>query len=606
MKIQIGSFLLLLCGIASKAQVPTPDHIVIVVLENRYFNNIVGYQYAPYINDSLIAKGALFTQSFGLAHPSQPNYIHLFSGSNQGVTTDDNPKNVPFTTANLGASLLAKGLTFTGFAEDMPSSGYTDSAYTSSSGGIYVRRHCPWIDWQDATTNGIPAALSLPLSSFPTDYSKLPTVSFVIPNLQHDMHYPQGYRSAADTWLSNNLELYNLWAKSHNSLLIITFDEDDESSPNINQITTIFVGQMVKPGQYSETINHHNVLRTIEDMYGLPYAGNSANVTAITDCWKTAQTISFGSLSSKKYGDAAFDLTATASSGLPVSYISSDPTIAFINGATVTIQKPGTVTITAFQSGNDTYAPAIQVQQTFTITKGDQTITFPPISDVTLGCAAFNLTATANSDLAIIYSAMDNKVIISGNQVTPILAGHETITADQSGNSFYNAAASVPQSFCINPPKPVASVSNPGSPLPILSSSASTGNQWYLNGVAIINETNTTLHVTTTGNYAVGVTIDNCQSVLSENVSLTVTGDLTFLQNISLFPNPSSDFIYINGSFNDLSNSLLLNALGQQATIHFDTDGELAKADIRTLPSGLYVLQIPEQGKIQMLRFVKR
>src|SRR6187455_1705022 len=79
------------------AYIPTPDHVVIVVLENHGFDQVVGSAAAPYIN-SLINDPycALFTQSYGLSHPSQPNYLQLFSGSDQGVTTNHIPPNLPF------------------------------------------------------------------------------------------------------------------------------------------------------------------------------------------------------------------------------------------------------------------------------------------------------------------------------------------------------------------------------------------------------------------------------------------------------------------------------------------------------------------------------
>ena len=75
------------------------------------------------------------------------------------------------------------------------------------------------------------------------------------------------------------------WAMTHNSLFIMTFDEDDGSQGN--RIATIFMGHMVVPGQYSELINHFNLLLTLEDMYDLPYAGVSGNYQPITDVWTT-------------------------------------------------------------------------------------------------------------------------------------------------------------------------------------------------------------------------------------------------------------------------------------------------------------------------------
>jgi len=85
------------------------------------------------------------------------------------------------------------------------------------------------------------------------------------------------------------MHAYAEWAKTHNSLLILTFDEDNDASGN--HITTIFAGQMVQQGQYAETINHYSVLRTIEEMYGLPYAGHAGSAVSITDSWRTSTGI---------------------------------------------------------------------------------------------------------------------------------------------------------------------------------------------------------------------------------------------------------------------------------------------------------------------------
>lgn len=259
---------------------PNPDHIVIVILENHSFKSIIGSKSAPYIN-RLAKNGALFTESYGLTHPSQPNYIMLFSGSSQGVIDDGVPQNTPFNTENLGSSLLKKGYSFTGYSEDLPFVGFTGGYY-----GNYARKHSPWVNWQGNCNNCIPGELNQPFNSFHSDFTKLPTVSFVIPNLVNDMHDGYGDKriSKADTWIKKNLRNYVRWTEDHNSLLIITFDEDDFSQNN--KIATIFYGQPVKQGKYSEKITHYNVLRTLEDMYKLPYAGASAKVNAITDCWK--------------------------------------------------------------------------------------------------------------------------------------------------------------------------------------------------------------------------------------------------------------------------------------------------------------------------------
>jgi hypothetical protein len=254
-------------AIAAAAAVPRPDHIVLVMFENKKYSQINGSSSAPYFN-SLAGQGAKFTKSFGVTHPSQPNYIALFSGSTQGVTSDSCPQNYTGKN-NLGAQLIAAGLTFKGYSESMPSNGYT-----GCTSGTYARKHNGWVDF-----NNVPAASNLTYASFPTDFTTLPTVSFVSPNLCSDMH--DCSIGTGDTWLNSHLSAYATWAKTHNSLLIVTFDED--SGTTTNQIFTAFVGQHVKVGSYTEQINHYNILTTIESAYGLSTLNSAA---PITDVWQ--------------------------------------------------------------------------------------------------------------------------------------------------------------------------------------------------------------------------------------------------------------------------------------------------------------------------------
>lgn len=265
---------------------PKPDHVIIVIEENHGFDQIIGSPDAPFIN-SLIEEGALFTDSRGVTHPSQANYIALYSGSLQGVEGDECLEDTSFTSPNLGFEIIQAGYTFKGYGETMPSEGkacyYKKSLVTDSY--LYGRKHCPWVNWLGTGRNQLPDSISLPMSEFPTDYNNLPTVAFVIPNMDNDMHNegsdPATIRRS-DDWLKDNLSEYIKWANSHNSLFILTYDEDDFTPQN--EIPTIFTGAMVKAGTYSDSINHYNVLRTIEKMYDLPNSG-SAQANEITQVW---------------------------------------------------------------------------------------------------------------------------------------------------------------------------------------------------------------------------------------------------------------------------------------------------------------------------------
>ena len=109
----------------------------------------------------------------------------------------------------------------------------------------------------------------------------LPTVSFVIPNLCHDMH--DCSIAADDAWLRAHIGGYATWAMRHHSLLIVTWDEDHGSQGN--RAVTIFVGQQVRPGRYAEPVTHYSVLATIEAAYALPRDGQAATAKPVTGIW---------------------------------------------------------------------------------------------------------------------------------------------------------------------------------------------------------------------------------------------------------------------------------------------------------------------------------
>jgi phosphatidylinositol-3-phosphatase len=257
-------------GATSSASVPRPRHTVVVMFENHAYGEVIGNPEAPYIN-SLAREGALFTSSYAVTHPSEPNYLALLSGSTQGVTSDQCPTTLR--EPNLAADLIAAGLTFAGYSEGLPAPG----SHACAAGG-YARKHVPWTDFSN-----IPRSVNLPFGMFPAgEYARLPDVSFVIPDLCHDMHDCQV--GTGDAWLRQHLGGYARWAMTHDSLLIVTWDEDD--GLHSNRIATIFVGEQVRAGRYSRPVDHYNVLRTIEQAYGLPFRGEAARHYPITWVWK--------------------------------------------------------------------------------------------------------------------------------------------------------------------------------------------------------------------------------------------------------------------------------------------------------------------------------
>lgn len=234
--------------------IPSYDHIVVVVEENHSESEIVGSSSAPFINNTLIADGALMTNYKAITHPSEPNYFALYAGSTFNVT-DDGDYSEPDPT--LATVLQAAGKTFTGYIE------------TASP-----QKHNPWESFPEGTS------VEKDFSLFPAsnNYASLPSVSFVIPDLNDDMH--DGTIRQGDTWLQNNIAAYETWAKTHNSLLIITWDEDDSSGTN--QVATIFDGAGITHGSFSNSVNHYNLLSTIAAINGVTAPRNGGTASPIT------------------------------------------------------------------------------------------------------------------------------------------------------------------------------------------------------------------------------------------------------------------------------------------------------------------------------------
>jgi hypothetical protein len=251
-----------------RSAVPRHDHIVVVILENKHRSSVIGSRQATYLN-KLAAKGANMTHSCGVTHPSQPNYLALFSGSTHGMRSND-ARSIfgRLTTWAISSVRQASASEIFGvFAEDRLPGMYI---------GSLRRQAQPVGQLRHAAGNHQPAFQRLP--------ERLPqaaTVSFVSPNMCHGMD--DCSVRTGDRWIKKHFDRYARWAPRHNSWLIVTFDEN--AGGKVKPIFTIIVGAKVLPGVYGERLNHYRLLRTIEEAYGLPALGRAKGVRPLSTIW---------------------------------------------------------------------------------------------------------------------------------------------------------------------------------------------------------------------------------------------------------------------------------------------------------------------------------
>lgn len=292
---KINCFILAMClllGISTNAQYvgKPPAHVIVVMEENYAYAKIIGSSLAPtFTYLSKQSYCANMTLATAITHPSEPNYLELFSGSDQGVIADETGpcSGAPLNDCNLGSSMIQAKYTFAGYSEGQPSVGWI-----SGDQGNYYTKHCPWINWIGHNTNAdtIPLKDDMPFAPIGTyfpdsnHYSSLPTMSWVIPNSIDDMH--DGSASSAipngDTWFHTNMMPLVRWASNpaNNAVVFIIWDEDDYSSSSpSNHIPLLVCSGLVIGGNYNTAVNHYSTLNLWEEMYGLPKCGSSSGAS---------------------------------------------------------------------------------------------------------------------------------------------------------------------------------------------------------------------------------------------------------------------------------------------------------------------------------------
>jgi phosphatidylinositol-3-phosphatase len=253
-----------------RATGPHGSHVTVVIMENKNFNRIVGNPKAPYINKTLVPQGVLLRNSHAIAHPSEPNYLALFSGSTQGIHGDPCP--VYFKAPNSASELIAAGKTFAGYSESMPHDGYKECYQ-----GLYDRNHNPWVEFRN-----VPAADNLVYHGWP---STVATLVWIVPNICDDMH--NCAIKHGDQWLSKNLPPIIAWDKKNDGLLILTWDEAAPDNSGKNHIPTVLVGPMIRAAaRDTQDVNDYAVLHTIDEILGISCIDEDCKAPVITGIWR--------------------------------------------------------------------------------------------------------------------------------------------------------------------------------------------------------------------------------------------------------------------------------------------------------------------------------
>jgi hypothetical protein len=282
------------------------DRVVIVVLENGDYEAAVRDKNLS----DLAAKGASFSNFHALFHPSYPNYLAMVAGTDFGIHRRrylaDRQVNFPndATHKTIADRLIASGLDFKNYAEELPEGNCPfriDSQHVSKrKAGDYVRRHVPFLSFEEVQEKWCDRVVRVDSSkgnsllgddsTFVKDAKAgLVAYSFYSPNMNNDGHNTN--IGVAGAWVSKFLDKAFSEKLRKGTLVIVTFDESDHNSDN--RIYTLFLGDMVKEANQQDSkaldrhYTHYNVLRTIEDNFGLqPLADGDREAAPITDIWK--------------------------------------------------------------------------------------------------------------------------------------------------------------------------------------------------------------------------------------------------------------------------------------------------------------------------------
>jgi hypothetical protein len=262
-----------------------PPNVMVVVLENQEYGDVIGNAAAPYIN-KLADKFGLATAYHARTHPSLPNYIDLIAGSTMDITSDCTDCHVDGDT--LVDQLAKKNIHWTAYMGGMPSVCYEGAFYPDGSTTGYAKKHNPFLYFDHLRTDPAACQNDVPDTQLASDLrgGKASPFLWVSPNQCDDGHNSSGEcgLSGSDRWLSNNLPavMASSWYTS-GGIVIVTWDEGTSNEAccggaHGGHIATLVISQSVKPGaRLDKPVDHTGTLRTIEALYGLSYLRTAAD-----------------------------------------------------------------------------------------------------------------------------------------------------------------------------------------------------------------------------------------------------------------------------------------------------------------------------------------
>jgi phosphoesterase family protein len=278
------------------------QHVLVIVLENQDYDTVMAHDYFR----ALARRGTLFTHYEGLFHPSYGNYLALVGGRYFGTIKDDQ-RDLPVSERTLADLLDARGLTWRQYAEAYPGGCYTGE---SASGSLYERKHVPFLSFESITKDPSRCRNVVPADQF--DRRNLPAFAMYSPDMCHDGHdICGGAIEQAKGWIgtlpgarrvglgNRQLDQAAAWLQAflepilsdpevmNDTLVVVTFDESRDDARN--HVYTVFLGGMVERGAEAHACyDHYNLLRTIEDNFGVGTLGaeDEKSVPIVQGVWR--------------------------------------------------------------------------------------------------------------------------------------------------------------------------------------------------------------------------------------------------------------------------------------------------------------------------------